>query len=142
MEHSNLGWRNPADFGPVYWDVFHRTTAAYPTNFTTTDISLYSSFLLTYGYVLPCVSCAVEYAAMMNNYGPALFQALVRGKIYVWLWGVLVHNEVNARLNKPVVSPADIAARWGFAPCEADRAYREFRPLCNVSRNLQKMLPA
>lgn len=135
-----MAFRNPAEFGPSYWYVLHSMTAAYPTQPTVTDISLYGSQLLTFGYVLPCSACSPEYARLMETYGPLLYVLLCRGKLWVWLWGVLVHNEVNARLHKPVVPPGEVALVWGFDPAEAERGLQEILATFKVSRSLQSAL--
>lgn len=53
--------------------------------------------------------CIAHYATYLTEHPPALdsFDAYRR-----WTWEL--HNAVNMRLGKPVVSYEDAAARWGW----------------------------
>jgi hypothetical protein len=115
-------WRSPEEFGKPWWRVFHDSTAAYPTKPTVTDISIYSNFYVYYGYVLPCMTCSKDYSATLeqNNRGEQLYFSLMRGKLFVFIWGVDIHNDVNRRLGKPTKTYYEAGVFYGFSVQEID----------------------
>lgn len=136
-----MEWRSPELFGPHYWKVFHSTAASYPTKFTPNDVMVYGWFFQLFGYILPCLQCSQEYARLIELYGMMLYQSLVKRRIYVWVWSVIIHNEVNVRLHKPVVTIDAIAHQYGFAVAEAQAVMEELTSTNKLSKNLQQQLP-
>jgi hypothetical protein len=58
---------------------------------------------------IPCGSCRAEWMAMLGR-TPADFTSLDAFR----QWAVDRHNEVNARIGKPLVTYAAAAARWNW----------------------------
>lgn len=56
---------------------------------------------------LPCGDCKKEYRVLKDADPPDFSSA---GAFFAW--GVRIHNIVNERLNKPILSLADAQARW------------------------------
>ena len=121
---KDLSWRSPEQFGKHWWKVFHEAAAAYPTIPTLTDIHLYSGLFQFFGYYLPCFTCSKDYDNTLNqnHLGEKLYICLIKGKIYVWMWSIDVHNTVNRRLGKPVVSYWDVCESFGILKTELDYA--------------------
>lgn len=87
---SRNGFKS-AWFGPRYWIIFH-TWANQPKK-----KKILKRFYETPQYLLPCIYCRTSYGEFISRY--ALDDYLNR----LPEWVVLIHNQVNQKLEKPCV---------------------------------------
>jgi hypothetical protein len=106
---SKLSW------GPLLWRLFHNLAELSNRR----DIPfLWPKLLQLTAALMPCDACRVHLAATLRSRpffrisridlitGPAV-QTQIRGEVW------RLHNEVNARLGKPMFSLADVVAVYG-----------------------------
>lgn len=98
-------------WGPDFWNSMHAVTFAYPENNPSAEerVNMYRYFWAV-AYVLPCVQCRVHFVKMLKNY-PVERHLGSRKELTRWL--IDRHNDVNKRLNKPVVSYEFVEAKYG-----------------------------
>lgn len=90
---------NPRLWGPYGWSFIHYIALGYPDK-PSIDIKYrYRNFFISLGDVLPCNTCRKHYKEMISMYPPAMnnMEDLFR-------WTVDIHNKVNSRLGKPILS--------------------------------------
>ena len=99
----------PVKFGPYYWGVLHLACLG------GIDPAALQALVSLFPAILPCGTCGVHFAEVIND-NPlpetddtdALFK-----------WSVDVHNTVNERLKKPLVTYEDALKHWLTMPAEA-----------------------
>ena len=74
-----------------------------------------SPWLDAFAQKLPCGHCRAHWLGMMQRTPPDFS---TRREYFVWT--ISRHNEVNAKLGKPIMSPDDAAIRWA---CSVDRRH-------------------
>ena len=95
----------PKSFGPYFWGAFHLACLA------TVDQESLKTFINSYQMVLPCFWCRLHFS-----------QVLAENPIPdtdVFKWSVDVHNIVNEKLGKQVISYEDALKHW-LSGCEPD----------------------
>ena len=99
------------------WKVMHAVAATAPTTTTTTNIEPYVAFYRAVGHTLPCPHCRQHYLQHLQsnplvaclsidaNYtAPAGYEDATYGNMALQRWVHNLHNEVNERLNKRVLT--------------------------------------
>ena len=86
-------------WGPSAWKFLHTLTFAYPDNPTLEEQQSAESFFRSLGPLLPCASCREHYVNEIFSRPPE-----VSSKAALSSWLVEVHNRVNYRLGKPIIS--------------------------------------
>src|SRR5690348_14367343 len=99
MQVDNI---NPCDWGKYYWKVLHYTTLSYPHNPTIETIEKTKQFISLFGELLPCLKCRVHFQENIKIF-PLTDEILLNKDKFI-LWGFNLHNHVNSKLNKSVVS--------------------------------------
>lgn len=92
-------------WGPNGWNFLHAVSFAYPVNPTGDERRTMSTFLSATSKVLPCKTCCTHFANYLAYLGPNLEstkELSSRQELTKLL--VDVHNTVNARLGKRVLS--------------------------------------
>jgi Erv1 / Alr family len=97
----------PKSFGPYFWGAFHLACLA------NVDKEALKTFIETYQMVLPCFGCRMHFSQLLAEY-PIPDQDVFR-------WSVDIHNIVNQRIDKPVMSYEDALAHW-LSGCEPEKA--------------------
>jgi hypothetical protein len=83
--------------GPLMWGELH------------TQQSPNAAWLRGFSSRIPCGSCGAHWRKLLED-RPAVYEP-----ISAWRrWSVDAHNAVNERLDKPLVSYAEAADKWGF----------------------------
>jgi hypothetical protein len=94
-----------ADWGPAAWTFLHSIAFAYPDAPTKEQRRHTMAFFESLPWVLPCGSCAEHFRdiiAETKREGVWRRTFTSRDTLASWLHGV--HNKVNKRIGKPVVS--------------------------------------
>jgi hypothetical protein len=96
-------------WGPSAWMFLHSVTFTYPVHPSEKDKRRYKDFFEQLCYVLPCKDCCLHYQKELTNTG--LEQAIAsRDSLTRWL--VDVHNNVNERLGKRVVTYKSVKKQY------------------------------
>jgi hypothetical protein len=89
----------PEAWGPRLWGAFHIACL-------TGTIS--PEFLEEFSKVIPCPACSVHFRQLIeSNPLPSMNQ---------FEWSVDIHNQVNERIGKPLVSVDQARAMWSYPP--------------------------
>ena len=95
----------PKSFGPYFWGAFHLACLA------AIDKDALKTFIETYQMVLPCFGCRLHFSQLLaENPIPDVDQ---------FRWSVNIHNIVNERLGKPIVTYEDALKHW-LSGCEPE----------------------
>jgi hypothetical protein len=100
-EDINAGTRtiDKMDWGPAGWKFLHSLTFAYPHSPTLEQQRSADSFFESLANLLPCDACQDHYREEFR-----LRPVDSRSQATLSSWLVDLHNRVNVRLNKPIVS--------------------------------------
>jgi hypothetical protein len=113
-------------WGNHMWHAMHYVALGYPEHPTKDDLHNYALFYNSPGNVLPCRLCTGHFLTMLQEDG---VEKHLSTKDELFDWTVRIHNKVNERLNKPIVSSAD-----------AKHYYMVEHPSNFYSNNYQKSL--
>ena len=95
----------PKSFGPYFWGAFHIACLA------AVDKEALKTFIETYQMVLPCFWCRLHFSQVLaENPIPDTDQ---------FRWSVTVHNIVNEKLGKPVMTYEEALEHW-MSGCEPE----------------------
>lgn len=97
-----IKYQDPHIWGGSCWILLHCIALTYPKRATIAEKSHYANFLMALAPVLPCPKCRQSYLDYIINHPPHLQsrRAFVR-------WTIDLHNEVNQRLQKPILPYKD-----------------------------------
>lgn len=85
-----------AALGRATWKLMHTMTLRFPEHPTLDEREALSSYFYLTSRLYPCGECASEFQELLKKYPPQTSSRLAASS-----WLCAVHNEVNARLNKP-----------------------------------------
>ena len=95
----------PKSFGPYFWGAFHLACLA------AVDKEALKTFIETYQMILPCFWCRLHFSQLLAEYPiPDTDQ---------FKWSVDIHNMVNEKLGKPIVTLDEAYAHW-MSGCEPE----------------------
>ncbi|KAI0251759.1 ERV/ALR sulfhydryl oxidase domain-containing protein [Lactifluus subvellereus] len=97
--------------GRATWTFLHTTAAYYPESPTPTQRAHMLQLLHALPQLYPCSHCANDLGERMQRRPPN-----VRSRAALAAWLCATHNEVNARLGKPVFDCALVDERWKDGP--------------------------
>ncbi|KAL0579637.1 hypothetical protein V5O48_002409 [Marasmius crinis-equi] len=92
-----------AELGRATWKLLHTMTLRYPEKPTEDQRSALDSYFHLFSRLYPCGECAAEFQALLEEFPP---QTSSRRSASLWLCHV--HNQVNARLKKPMFDCAHL----------------------------------
>lgn len=92
MENATL----KAELGRATWRLFHTILARYPEKPTLQEQATLKQYLTLFAQIYPCGDCARHFIVILNNNPPQ-----VSSRVTASMWGCMVHNLVNKRLDKP-----------------------------------------
>lgn len=103
----------PACWGPLQWMALHQFARGYPrSNPSPAQRAAVQSYVTALSSVMPCPRCASHW----QQIAPTVVDALDDRKALL-KWTIDVHNSVNARLGKPVLTYGQaVAAIQGACP--------------------------
>lgn len=90
----------PDKWGHAGWTMMHTATFHYPEKPDKEDKQRMKIFFMVMPFMLPCGICGVEFANHVKELKDADFES--RKSLSSWL--VRVHNKVNLRIGKPVMT--------------------------------------
>jgi hypothetical protein len=101
---------NPTLWGPHAWKILHYITVAYPDNPTSKDKENIKNFFMSFSNVIPCENCRIHFALNLNKY--PLTDSILSSKYNLINWLRDIHNEVNNRTGKPLMSYDDLIREY------------------------------
>ena len=101
---------DPNYWGPPLWNSLHIITFDYPIEPRDVDKQNYQIFFHSLKNILPCEQCRQHYAKMIEETLP--IEAALKSRDSLTRWLVNVHNLVNKRLGKPIVSYDSVKEKY------------------------------
>lgn len=141
QEPSNQSYLDVRIWGPEAWNFMHAITFAYPkSNPTTEDVNNTRNFFKYVGKVLPCLICRKHFDIMLEKYPPDL-----QNQETLTRWLVDRHNDVNKRLNKPILSYEFVQKKFedmqNICPAEKTTCSAQKNPCdCTTTTNLKNAI--
>ncbi len=113
--------RTPKEYGPHFWIVLEELAIGYPETATKAQQSSMRTLLVAFAQNFPCPRCRPHFMKAVNDMSPEDLS----GRVPLLHWVIKIHNVVNARLGKPVLSPAaamkSVAQRYECGRCRIPR---------------------
>ena len=100
---------DPVIFGKYFWGTMHLTALGAPKTLDATQTNTYNAFFTNIAQVLPCESCKEH---LRQTYSEIPLDDALAGSDALFAWTVNVHNAVNKRLGKAIVSVDDAKRIW------------------------------
>lgn len=95
----------PDIWGKYLWISIHFIAMEYPHNPTVEDKNNYRLFFEQIRHVIPCVTCANNYADHLTKY--PLSDQVLKNRLNLFRWTVDMHNEVNKITHADIISYDD-----------------------------------
>ncbi|KPA75109.1 putative mitochondrial 2Fe-2S iron-sulfur cluster binding domain containing protein [Leptomonas pyrrhocoris] len=110
----------PVELGVSGWNILHSSAAVYPYKPSQVQQTAMKNFIESWAHVYACSWCAYHMRDYVHKHPPD-----VRDKVSVSRYVCELHNEVSARLGKPVFdcAPEVVLRRWhpGYPDKMADK---------------------
>jgi Erv1 / Alr family len=103
VTHEELKSNDPKVWGPHLWKYMHCSAANYPERPSERQIQDMITWLKTLTVTIPCVKCKEHYGKYIHNHNSEL-HAICSSKDSLFNFIVDIHNQVNKRNNKPIVT--------------------------------------
>lgn len=100
---ASLPASGPACWGPLQWQTLHQLLRGYPNKPTQQHKDALRAYTGALARLIPCGMCATHWAALAPTVN-------TDSRVSAMKWAVDVHNTVNKRLHKPVLTYAQAAA--------------------------------
>jgi len=95
----------PTIWGGAAWKFLHTVALAYPANPTAAHKSDYRNFFLSIGNVLPCETCSGNFQEHIKKHNIDNYLGHPHD---LFEWTVLIRNEVQIKLGKPLLNAETI----------------------------------
>lgn len=92
---------DPRYWGSKFWFTIHTIAYFYSETPTPTEMAHAKNFYTSLQSLLPCPGCAVHYTHLLKQFP---VDEAVMSRTALMEWTNRIHNEVNRRLQKPVVT--------------------------------------
>ena len=104
-------------WGPVFWEMLHAITFAYPENPSEEEKRAAYNFFVSLPYMLPCAECRVNCQnKICDNGNPGPPDVSCKQHLSNWL--VNLHNQANIMLNKRAIPYEEVCNRYqGYQMC-------------------------
>lgn len=103
LDPSQLSNKDPTMWGPHLWYYLHNSTLSFPVNPSKEEMEGMREWLLNLPITIPCEKCRFHYKQYLDKHQNDLNEACTtRDKLFKFV--VDIHNQVNKRNNKPIVS--------------------------------------
>lgn len=110
---------NPDIFGPALWFTLHNSAVNYPNRPTNIAKKSMKQLIQNLSNLIPCKNCKVHFQEYVN--ASDLDYAVANRENLFQFW-VSVHNYVNERTNKPLMSLETAKNLYGFYKPETGAA--------------------
>ncbi|AUF82328.1 Erv1/Alr family protein [Tetraselmis virus 1] len=101
----------PQVWGEPMWRLMHIIAMGYPINPTPSQKKAYKDFYMSLKVVLPCIKCATGYTNIVNKHP---IDDALNNPSDLFLWTVVVHNEVSKKLGKPDMTPDYVRSEYVY----------------------------
>ena len=101
VRSSQVPLPDPRYWGSKFWFTMHTIAYFYPSEPTPEQMAHASNFYSSLASLLPCPGCAAHYARLLQQH-PVDGAVTSRSNLIEWV--NRIHNEVNRRLGKPIVT--------------------------------------
>jgi hypothetical protein len=101
IRDSNIPLPDPRYWGSKFWFVMHTTAYFFPEHPTPDEMHAAKNFYESLRFLLPCPGCAQHYSKLIEN---KPVHHAVSSRMNLITWVNEIHNEVNRRLGKPIVT--------------------------------------
>lgn len=91
----------PSSWGPFFWHTFHITALGYPLKPTYGHKKAAKEFFESMVFLIPCPICREHYSEFLHQMPITPF---LDRRDDLFKWTVTLHNKVNEKLGKPIVS--------------------------------------
>ena len=100
---------NPLVWGPPFWFVMHTVSLNYPVEPSYSDKRTHYDFYYIIRNILPCEMCRQHYRELLKQYP---IEPFLDSRESLISWVILIHNQVNLRLGKEMVSREDVLDKY------------------------------
>ena len=100
---------DPTVWGPSFWFVLHTVSLNYPERPTYVEKRTHHDFYRIVQHILPCEACRRHYKELFATYP---IEPFLTSKQSLVTWVVMIHNQVNKRLGKPLVTTQEVLANY------------------------------
>ena len=100
---------DPTVWGPSFWFVLHTVSINYPDKPTYVEKRTHHDFYRIIQHILPCEACRRHYKELFAKYP---IEPFLTSKQSLVTWVVMIHNQVNARLGKPLVTTKEVLTNY------------------------------
>ena len=100
---------DPTVWGPSFWFVLHTVSINYPDKPTYVEKRTHHDFYRIIQHILPCEACRSHYKELFAKYP---IEPFLTSKKSLVTWVVMIHNQVNARLGKPLVTTKEVLTNY------------------------------
>ncbi|MGL4356644.1 MAG: FAD-linked sulfhydryl oxidase [Aeromonas popoffii] len=112
ISYSEIGsTTQPAIFGPAMWFTFHNGAVLYPKHPHPCTKYGMKQLLINMPLMIPCLNCKEHFYNFIRN---ADLDKAVSSRDELFKFWVDVHNYVNGRYGKPIVSLEEAKQLYGF----------------------------
>lgn len=101
IRESSVPLPDPRYWGAKFWFTMHTIAYFYPDDPTRDEMMHAKNFYESLKVLLPCPGCAQHYSELVEKMP---LHGAVTSRMNLITWVNDVHNEVNKRLGKPVLS--------------------------------------
>lgn len=101
VRNSPVPLPDPRYWGSQFWFVMHTTAYFYSDTPTPTEMAHAKDFYTSLKSLLPCPGCAHHYSQMLSEHP---IENAISSRMTLMQWVNMIHNEVNRRLGKPIVT--------------------------------------
>lgn len=106
---ANNDQLDPSIWGPHFWATFHYIAAAYSVNPNPSVKSTMKNFIQSIPVFLPCSTCQDHAFVYIKSHN---LDNVVLNKKELFTFFFNFHNEVNKRLNKPLMKLEDALKKY------------------------------
>lgn len=100
---------NPLVWGPSFWFVMHTVSLNYPDSPTYAERRTHYDFYHIIRNILPCEMCRQHYRELIKQFP---VQPFLDSKASLVSWVVMIHNQVNERLGKPMIDRSEMLVNY------------------------------
>ena len=102
---------DPDIFGPSFWFTLHNGAVVYPKNPNELHRTGMKQLLFNLPLLVPCINCKEHFHAFLRD---ANLDDAVSSRDKLFKFFVDIHNYVNKRYSKPIISIEDAKILYGF----------------------------
>jgi hypothetical protein len=109
MDLSKTNFFTPHVWGPHYWFFLHTIAESYPITPNSITKKKYYDFVQNIPMFLPVEEISTYFSKLLNDY-PVQPYLDNRESFIKWFW--FIHNKINEKLEKPVISLKDFYIQY------------------------------